>query len=31
LHVNLGDGDGACIGWVEHEVDDWIASRMAAR
>jgi prophage regulatory protein len=32
LHVNLGGGkNGACIAWIESEIDGWIASRMAAR
>ena len=27
-HIRIG---GRSVGWLEHEVDDWIATRMAAR
>ncbi len=31
LHVVLGEGDGALIAWVEHEIDQYIVEKMAAR
>jgi len=31
LHVTLGDGKGACIAWVESEIDDFIRAHMAVR
>jgi prophage regulatory protein len=30
-HVTLGEGLGALIAWPEHEVDQWIAERIARR
>jgi prophage regulatory protein len=30
-HVTLGEGLGALIAWPEHEVDGWIAEKMARR
>jgi prophage regulatory protein len=30
-HMTLGEGLGALIAWAEHEVDEWIAARMARR
>ena len=30
-HVRLGEGLGAFIAWPEHEVDSWIADKMARR
>jgi prophage regulatory protein len=30
-HITLGEGLGALIAWPEHEVDQWIAERMARR
>jgi prophage regulatory protein len=30
-HVRLGDGIGACIAWVEGEIDAWLTERMKAR
>jgi predicted DNA-binding transcriptional regulator AlpA len=29
--VKLGEGLNPTVAWVEHEIDDWIVSRMAAR
>lgn|SRR5215831_13847752 len=29
--ITLAEGDGALIAWVEHEIDAYIAARMAAR
>jgi prophage regulatory protein len=30
-HITLGEGLGALIAWPEHEVDQWIAERIARR
>jgi prophage regulatory protein len=30
-HITLGEGLGALIAWAEHEVDQWIAERIARR
>jgi prophage regulatory protein len=30
-HITLGEGLGALIAWAEHEVDGWIAEKMAQR
>ena len=29
--VKLGNGDNPPVGWVESEVDEWIASRITSR
>jgi predicted DNA-binding transcriptional regulator AlpA len=29
--LKLGEGRNPTVAWVEHEIDDWIVSRMAAR
>jgi predicted DNA-binding transcriptional regulator AlpA len=29
--VKLGEGLNPTVAWIEHEIDDWIITRMAAR
>jgi predicted DNA-binding transcriptional regulator AlpA len=31
MHVTLGEGDHAYIAWIEHEIDQFIIEKMAAR
>jgi predicted DNA-binding transcriptional regulator AlpA len=30
-HITLGEGQGALIAWPQHEIDSWIAEKMARR